>query len=84
MSDLFDKATGFLRLDELVAESPNFQRIISDSIVTDDEVAAQSDKVIKLFKEIEQRFSGKDKELVVNAVSELAVLYAINARRGGV
>lgn len=83
MLELFDKTTGFLRLDEVVVEAQNFKRIIADNVVTDEEVAEQANVVVDLFRQIEAKLSEKDKELVVNAISELAVLYEINARRGG-
>jgi hypothetical protein len=47
-------------------------------------VAEQANLVMGFFREIETKISEKDKELVVQAISELAVLYEINARRGGV
>jgi hypothetical protein len=72
-----------LRLDEIVYESKSFQRIMADEKVTDEEVAAQGNLVVKLFHEIETKLSEKDKELVIQAISELAVLYEINAHKGG-
>ena len=84
MIRLFDKETGFLRLDEIVVESESYQKIMADNIVTDDEVAEQAELVIGLFKEIDAKLKEDDKSLVVKAVSELAVLYEINAKREGV
>jgi DNA-directed RNA polymerase specialized sigma subunit len=83
MVQFFNKESGYLMLDEVVQQSPEFQKIMADGEVTDEEVAKQAELVIGLLKEIEAQLSEQDKELVVKTISELAVLYEISARIGG-
>jgi hypothetical protein len=85
MVKLFDEKSGFLTLDEAVQKSPEFQKIMADGQVTDEEIKGQVKLVIDLFKEIDSKLSDKDKELVVKAIAELAVLYEVSAYkdRGG-
>jgi hypothetical protein len=52
-------------------------------VVTDDEIAEQANHVVDLFRKIEETLSAEDKELVINAVAELAVLYQLSAVKGG-
>jgi hypothetical protein len=83
VAKLFDEKTGLIRLDEIVYESKRFQMIMADGVVSDEEIVEQAELVTRLFQEIETSFSERDKELVAQTVSELAVLYEINAHRGG-
>ena len=83
MVQLFDEKSGILKLDEIVQQSPEYQKIMKDGKVSDEEVVEQAKLVTGLLKEIETKLSEQDKELAVKAISELAVLYEINAYRGG-
>jgi hypothetical protein len=83
MVKLFDDEMGFLRLDEIVLGMESFQSILADKVITDDEIITQANHVVELFRKIDSSLADQDKELVVNAVSELAVLYALNAIKGG-
>ena len=83
MRRLFDEENGLLLLDEIVFDSPSYQTLLDGHVVNDDEIMAQSERVITLLKEIDGKLNPEDKELVVKVVSELAVLYEINALKGG-
>jgi len=85
MAQLFDEKSGFLKLDEAVQNSPEFQKIMADGKVTDEEIKGQVKLVVDLFKEIDSKLSEKDKELVVRTIAALAVLYEVTAYkdRGG-
>jgi len=83
MKRLFDETNGLLLLDEAVLASPNYRAIIEDKVVTDEEILEQVNRVVSLFKKIDGCLAPEDRELVIDAISELAVLYEINAFRGG-
>ena len=83
MRRLFDEENGLLLLDEIVFDSPSYQALMDGHVVIDDEVITQAERVITLLKEIDEKLSIEDKELVVKVISELAVLYEINALKGG-
>jgi len=83
MKKLFDEENGLLLLDEIVFDSPSYQALLDGHVVIDDEIMTQAERVITLLKEIDSKLSSEDKELVVKVISELAVLYEINAIKGG-
>ena len=83
MRKLFDEENGLLLLDEIVFDSPSYQALMDGHVVVDDEIMTQSERVITLLKEIDGKLNSEDKELVVKTISELAVLYEINALKGG-
>ncbi|MDR2599345.1 MAG: hypothetical protein LBC73_03615 [Oscillospiraceae bacterium] len=83
MRKLFDEENDLLLLDEIVFDSPSFQALLDGHVVVDDEIILQANRVIELFKEIDKQLKPKDKELVVSTICELAVLYEINALKGG-
>ncbi len=83
MKSFFDPQTGLICLDELVYAKESFQTVVLDGIVTDDEMKKQSDTVIHLLKRMEDELSHDQCTLVMDALSELAVLYQINAMREG-
>lgn len=83
MLRLFDEETGYFLLDEIVLSRPSFQRITEDAEITDEEVMAQAELVIALLKRVDAALEEKEKRLVADALAELAVLYQINARKGG-
>jgi len=83
MKRLFDEENGLLLLDEIVYDSPSYQALMDGHMVIDDEIMTQSGRVITLLKEIDEKLNSEDKDLVVKTISELAVLYEINALKGG-
>lgn len=79
MKKLFDEANGLLLLDELVLSMPSYQKIIEDRMITDDEIMKQSDVVVDLLKQMDTNLSEKDRDLVLTAICEIAVLYQLNS-----
>jgi hypothetical protein len=77
MDIFFNPETGMLRLDEIVLQKPTFQKIMEDNLVTDEEVAEQSQLVIEILKELENNLPDEHKLLVANAMGEMAVLQVI-------
>ena len=78
---LFDAETGYLLLDEVVESKDSFKKIMEDGIITDEEMEDQVNRVIDRLKTMEEVLSDYEKTLVLDAISELAVLYEMNARR---
>ena len=68
---------GFIDIDEMIVQEPSFQKIMADGIVTDDELKQQSELVISLLHEVENRFSEEDQQLVKKLFAEANVLSAI-------
>lgn len=77
MSSLFDE-NGFLCLDDIVYAMPSYQKIMEDKVITDDEIIQQSNVVLCLLKQIDEQLGREDKNLVIDAISEMAVLYTLN------
>lgn len=67
---------GLLRLDELVTENPTWHKIMEDDIVSEEEVAEQGDKVVKMIKEVEDTLSEEQRQMVDKLVAEVGVLYS--------
>ena len=78
---LFDAETGYLLLDEVVESKDSFKKIMEDGIITDEEMEDQVNRVIDRLKTMEEILSDYEKTLVLDAISELAVLDEMNARR---
>lgn len=68
---------GFIDIDEMIAQEPSFQKIMADGMVTSDELREQTDRVISLLREVENRFSEEDQQLVKKLFAEANVLSVI-------
>ena len=68
---------GYLDIDGMIAAAPSFQKIMDDGVVTDEELSQQTDKVINLMREAEQRFSEEDQLFIKRLFAETNVLSAI-------
>lgn len=77
----FDTQTGALRLDEYVARHPSFQAIMADGVVTDEELAAQSQRTLQLLRDLDGRLPDDLRSLATEALVELAVLHAVQLHR---
>ena len=74
---MFFNEKGILNIDEWVANNDSFRKIMEDGIVTDEEVKAQSDKVVSLLKEIETKYAEAQLAEIKNLLAETSVLYAV-------
>lgn len=72
----FDK-NGVLNLDEAVMDIDSFRTIMADGIVTDEELKAQSDRVIGILHDMEKRYSPEQLKEIKQLLAETSVLYAI-------
>ncbi len=75
MNSFFD-VNGLLNLDDTVLEMPSFKKIISDGVVSDEEIMEQSAKVVQLLHKAEQVLSDSQVALVKETLAEMSVLYA--------
>jgi hypothetical protein len=73
----FDPETGTLLLDEYVSRRPSFRKVMEDNLVTDEEVAEQTRRVIALLRDLEGRLAPEVRAVATDALCELAVLYAL-------
>lgn len=74
---MFFNQQGIIDIDELVLQEPSYQKIMDDGIVTDDELTGQSQRVIDLLHETEQRFNEDDQQFIKRLFTETNVLSAI-------
>ena len=74
---MFFNKQGILDIDEMIAQEPSFQNIMADGIVTDEELRQQSERVITLLHETEQRFNDDDQQFIKTLLAETNVLSAI-------
>jgi flagellin-specific chaperone FliS len=77
----FDQETGSLLLDEYVVELNSYRRIVEDETITDDELVEQTQRVTSLLQRLEETLSPEAKALATEALSELAVLSALQVKR---
>lgn len=68
---------GFLDIDEMIANEHSFKKIMEDGAVTDDELHQQSELVIELLHEVEQRFNEEDQNFIKKLFAETNVLATI-------
>ena len=74
---MFFNEQGILDIDEMIAQEPSFQNIMADGVVTDEELRQQSERVIALLHEAEQRFNDDDLQFIKTLFAETNVLSAI-------
>ncbi len=68
---------GILDIDEMIAQEPSFQNIMADGVITGEELRQQSERVIALLHEAEQRFNADDQQFIKTLFAETNVLSAI-------
>ncbi len=72
----FDKK-GILNIDEFVVNNESFKKIMEDGIVTEEEIKAQSDKVVALLHDMEKKYSEAQLAEIKELLVESGVLYAV-------
>jgi hypothetical protein len=77
----FDEQTGTLLLDDYAVEMDSYRRMIEDESITDAELLDQTQRVISLLQQLEEELSPEAKVLATEALSELAVLSALQVKR---
>ena len=77
----FDQGADTLLLDEYVLEMVSCRRIVEDETITDAELLEQTQRVMSLLQQLEEVLSPEAKALATEALSELAVLSALQVKR---
>lgn len=72
----FDKE-GILDIDEMVVNNASFKTIMEDGVITEEEIKAQSDKVVAILQNMETKYSEEQLAEIKNLLAESSVLYAI-------
>lgn len=74
---MFFNQNGILNIDEAILNKESFKKIMEDDIVSEEEIKEQSEKVIGLFKDIENKFSEEQLRDIKDLLAETSVLYAV-------
>lgn len=72
----FDKE-GILDIDEMIVNNASFKTIMEDGVITEEEIKAQSDKVVAILQNMETKYSEEQLAEIKNLLAESSVLYAI-------
>lgn len=80
MKNLVDE-NGFLNVEDLIMNSPSFQKMMEDNTITEEEIQTQSDLVISLLSQLESTCSEEQKELLRKLLAEVCVLVGVNGVR---
>ena len=80
MKNLVDE-NGFLNVEDLIMNSPSFQKMMEDNTITEEEIQTQSDLVISLLTQLESTCSEEQKELLRRLLAEVCVLVGVNGVR---
>ena len=74
---MFFNEEGILNIDEMVADNASFKNIMEDGVVSEEEIKAQSDKVIALLRNMEAKYSEEQLAEIKSLLVETSVLYAV-------
>ncbi|MGM9762481.1 MAG: hypothetical protein ACI3ZQ_00450 [Candidatus Cryptobacteroides sp.] len=74
---MFFNDKGILNIDEMLVNNVSFQKIMEDGIVTEEEIKAQSDKVVAMLHDIESKYDETQQDEIKNLLAEASVLYAV-------
>lgn len=74
---MFFNEKGILNIDETVADNASLKNIMQDGVVTEEEIKAQSDKVVAMLHDMEAKYSKEQLEEIRNLLVESSVLYAV-------
>lgn len=74
---MFFNEEGILNIDEMVADNASFKNIMEDGVVSEEEIKAQSDKVVALLRNMEAKYSEEQLAEIKSLLVETSVLYAV-------
>ena len=74
---MFFNEEGILNIDEMVVNNASFKAIMEDGVVTEDEIKAQSEKVVVLLHDMEAKYNEEQLAEIKNLLVESSVLYAV-------
>ena len=74
---MFFNEDGILNIDEMVVNNASFKNIMEDGVITEEEIKAQSDKVVAILHDMETKYSNEQLSEIKNLLVESSVLYAV-------
>ena len=74
---MFFNKDGILNIDEMVVNNASFKSIMEDGVITEEEIKAQSDKVIAILHDMETKYNEEQLAEIKNLLVESGVLYAV-------
>ena len=74
---MFFNEEGILNIDEMVVNNASFKNIMEDGVVTVEEIKAQSDKVVAMLRNMEQKYPQEQLAEIKSLLVESSVLYAV-------
>jgi len=74
---MFFNEDGILNIDEMVVNNASFKNIMEDETITEEEIKAQSDKVVAMLHDMEAKYSEAQLAEIKDLLVESSVLYAI-------
>lgn len=74
---MFFNENGILDIDGMLINNDSFKAIMEDGIVTEEEIATQSEKVLNMLRDIEKKYTTEQVEDIKSLLAESSVLFAI-------
>lgn len=74
---MFFNEDGILNIDEMVVNNASFKAIMEDGVITEEEIKAQSDKVVAMLHDMEGKYNEEQLTEIKNILVESSVLYAV-------
>lgn len=74
---MFFNEEGILNIDEMVVNNASFKNIMEDEEITEEEIKAQSDKVVAMLHDMEAKYSKEQLAEIKTLLVESSVLYAV-------
>lgn len=74
---MFFNDEGILDIDEMVVNNASFKSIMEDGVITDEEIKAQSDKVVAMLHDMESKYGEEQLAEIKKLLVESSVLYAV-------
>lgn len=77
MKEVFFNEDGSLNINQTIMAQPSYLKIMNDGVVTEEELAQQSELVMSIFRKIEDSFNDEQKALVQSLLVETNVLNTV-------
>ena len=74
---MFFNEEGILNIDEMVVNNASFKAIMEDGIITEEEIKAQSEKVVAMLPDMEAKYNEEQLAEIKSLLAESSVLYAV-------
>lgn len=74
---MFFNEEGILNIDEMLVNNASFKNIMEDGVVTEEEIKAQSDKLVAMLHDMESKYNEEQLTEIKNLLVESSVLYAV-------